>query len=115
MPKLAELANQLKSQLRFRPNTFSEFEGNLATVEDIAVSREQYFQCVTAEKDSRRFEEIVWLMAHRDSIAKDLKSVEDYDPATKRTMATESEYMYYAILISARSKWLTDASRRRKK
>ena len=108
LPKLAELERQLKSQLKSRPNTFLEFEANPSITEDIAVNREQYFQCVTAEKDSRRFEESVQLMAHRDGIAKDLKTVEDYDPATKRTMATDSEYMYYAVSMRARTKWLTD-------
>lgn len=109
LPKLAELERQLKSKLQSRPNTFLEFEANPAIVEDIAVNREQYFQCVTAEKDSRRFEESVWLMAHRDGIAKDLKLVEEYNPATKTTMSTDSEYMYYAVSPKARAEWLAGA------
>lgn len=108
LPKLAELERQLKSKLQTRPNTFLEFEANPAIVEDIAANREQYYQCVTAEKDSRRFEESSWLMAHRDGIDKILKYVETHDPTAGDELGTDSEYAFYAVSPTLRAAWLKE-------
>ncbi|MCY7345337.1 MAG: hypothetical protein LH614_03880 [Pyrinomonadaceae bacterium] len=105
--RLAELEGRL-TEIQAFPQTFAQFEYNPALVREIAVSRNEYFQMLVGQKKSLRFEESVWLMAHRDGIQKALKNVNDYDPATKTTMGTNSEYALYAVSPKARTKWLTD-------
>jgi hypothetical protein len=105
--KLAQLANSLKN-LQSRPNTFLNYQENPAIWEEITNNRAAYLQCALTDKESKRFEESVWLKAHRDGIKKTLKYVEEYDPATKISMGTESEYALYAVSPKARAAWLKD-------
>lgn len=108
LPKLAQLESRLRNELRVFPNTYLDYAQNPAVVHEIATQRTAYFQCVTNKKVSLRAEESVWLMAHRDGIRKVQKQVDEYDPATKSTMATYSEYALYAVSPKEREKWLRD-------
>lgn len=108
LPKLAQLESRLRSELRAFPNTYIDYAQNPAIVYEIAAQRNEYFQCVTNKKVSLRAEESVWLMAHRDGIRKVQKLVDEYDPATKSTMGTYSEYALYAVSRKEREKWLRE-------
>lgn len=110
LPKLAELENKLKSEIEAFPETFAVFESNPALVKEIATNRSEYFQAIIALKNSRAAEESVWLMAHRDGIKKAQKAVDEYDPATRTTMGTSSEYVLYAVSPKARMQWLSGAN-----
>lgn len=107
-PKMEQLERDLKSQLPVRPNTFEYVEKNPAVLDEIVSNLDEYARCVVGKKESSKFDDSVWLSAHRDGIKKALKDVNEYDPATKTTMGTDSEYALYAVSPKARMKWLTD-------
>ena len=106
--KMVQLERDLKSQFPVRPNTYYDITENPAILDDIVTNREEYEQCALGRKKSSKFDDSVWLMAHRDAIKKTLKDVNEYDPATKTTMGTDSFYALYAVSPKARMKWLTD-------
>lgn len=105
--RLAELEGRMPEVKAF-PQTFSEYRYNPALVKEIATNRNEYFQLVVAGKKSMRAEESVWLMAHRDDITKALKSVNDYDPATKISMNSDMAVALYAVSPQKRAQWLKE-------
>ena len=108
LPRLAELESRLASEVEAFPETYTQYRYNPALVKAVAVGRSECSQWVLDKKNSLKFEESTWLMAHRDGIAKTLKAVNDYDPATMTSMNSDSEYALYAVSPKARTKWLTD-------
>ncbi len=108
--RLAELESRLKTDIEAFPQTYTVFDFNPAVVKEIASARDEYFHAIISKKTSLRAEESVWLSAHRDGIRKAQKAVDDYDPATKSTMGTSSEYVLYAVSPKARTKWLTSTN-----
>jgi hypothetical protein len=54
--KLAQLEVELKSKLQNRPNTFLQFDKNPAIIEDIAIHRKEYLQCLVAKEVDRGLE-----------------------------------------------------------
>jgi len=109
MPMIAQLERELKSKLTARPNTFMHANWNPDYLEDIATNREAYLQCALALRESKKFNSNPWFSTHRDGIRQALKDVNEYDPATKLTMGTDSKYVLFAVSPKARTKWLTDA------
>ena len=65
-------------------------------------------RCALNERQANDVKDSPWLRAHRDGIAKVLKQVNEYDPATMNSMGSGSEYALYAVSASARAKWLKD-------
>ncbi len=104
---LADLARKLKT-LSARPNTYLSYMENPAIWDEIVNNRTEYLQCAVRDKESKRFEESVWLKAHRDGIKKTLNYVEIYDSSTHNSMGTESEYALYAVSLQERNKWLKE-------
>ncbi len=108
--KMVQLERDLKSQFPVRPNTYHQIERNPAILDEIVTNREEYEQCVIDRKESSKFDDSVWLMAHRDDIKKALKAVNEYDPATKISMRSDMNVALYAVSPKARNAWLKSAS-----
>ena len=109
MPMLAQLERELKSKLTARPNTFMHANWNPDYLEEIAINREAYLQCAPALRESKTFNSDPWFSTHRDGIRQALKDVNEYDPATKLTMGTDSKYVLYAVSQKSRTKLLSNA------
>lgn len=105
--KLAEISARLK-RLPNRPDTFLPYDKNPAIWDDIAANRAEYLRCALGERQESDVKDSPWLRAHRDGIAKVLKQVNEYDPATMNSMGSGSEYALYAVSPRERAKWLKD-------
>lgn len=105
--KLAEISARVK-RLANRPDTFLPYDKNPAIWDDIATNRAEYLRCALGERQESDVKDSPWLRAHRDGIAKVLKQVNDYDPATMNSMGSGSEYALYAVSPRERAKWLKD-------
>jgi hypothetical protein len=103
--QLAQLEAQLKT-LAARPDTFLAFEKNPAVWYEIAAKRAEYLPCVLGNKAAQDVAESPWLRAHRDGIKKTLGYVEKYQPGSKDSMGTDSEYAVYAVSPKERMAWL---------
>ncbi len=109
LPNLAETENLLKT-LAARPDTFAPFVSNPAVWVEIASKRAEYFQCAVGERETRDIKDSPWLSIHKQDIAKTLKRVNDYDPATKISMGSDTEYALYAVSLKKRDEWLRGAN-----
>ena len=105
--KLAELEARLKN-LSARPDTFLDYRQNPALWYEIASKRAEYLPCALGERQTRDVKESPWLRAHRDDIAKVLKAVNEYDPATEISMRSDMDVALYAVSLKARNEWLKE-------
>ena len=105
--KLAEIETRLKT-LAARPDTFLSYRKNPAVWYDIAANRAEYLPCALGERQTLDVKDSPWLRAHRDGIAKVMQAVSEYDPATKISMGSDSEYAHYAVSQKTRADWLKE-------
>ena len=105
--QLAQLETQLKT-LTARPDTFLEYGNNPAVWYEIAAKRTEYLPCVLGDKAAQDVADSPWLRAHRDGVKKVMRYVENYQPGSKDSMGTESEYALYAVSQKERMTWLKD-------
>ncbi len=107
--QLAQIETQLKN-LAARPDTFLPYQENPAVWADIAANRAEYLPCALGDRQTDDIKNSPWLMSYRDDIAKTLKAVNDYEPATKTSMGSGSDVALYAVSQNARSEWLKGAN-----
>lgn len=110
LPKLAEIANRLKS-LQSRPNTFLGYEDNPAIWEEISNNREEYLQCAVATKESLYASESLWLKVHLAEIAERQKEVDDYTPSRGWFVSRSTyDHLLNAVSPSARANFIKGAN-----
>ena len=105
--KLAGIVARLNN-LSARPDTFLDYRQNPALWYEIASKRAEYLPCALGERQTRDVKESPWLRAHRDDIAKVLKAVNEYDPATTNSMESDRDVALYAVSLKARNEWLKE-------
>jgi len=104
--KLAGIEARLNN-LSARPDTFLDYRKNPALWYEIASKRAEYLPCALGERQTRDIKDSPQLAIHKQDIAKNLKSVNDYDATTKNSMGSDTEYALYAVSPKARNEWLT--------
>lgn len=109
LPKLAEVANNLKS-LQSRPNTFLGYDTNPAIWEEISNNREEYLKCAVSVKESAYASESLWLKAHLEDIENRQKEVDEFTPSRGWLVSSaNTNHLLIAVSPSARADYLSNA------
>lgn len=109
--KLIEIGNQLKSQLRSRPNTGKTYHYNPAIWEEIINNLGEYMPCAIVAEQSRRTSESVYMKMYLEDIRKMQQEVDEYDPSGSGDIVKPStaNYLLFAMSKREREIWLSDS------